>query len=90
MSKPTTTKRSLVRRMTMGLLWAIAGGAAIVYGGALVYANVVRLEVDAAVIAGAVEPIRAPSDGVMLGVGIKPGTMVANGSGVQATSTASL
>jgi multidrug resistance efflux pump len=80
MSKPTTTKRSLVRRMTMGLLWAIAGGAAIVYGGALVYANVVRLEVDAAVIAGAVEPIRAPSDGVMLGVGIKPGSTVANGS----------
>lgn len=79
MSKPTTNKRSLVRRMTMGLLWAIAGGAAIVYGGALVYANVVRLEVDAAVIAGAVEPIRAPSDGVMLGVGIKPGSMVANG-----------
>jgi len=80
MSKPTTTKRSLVRRTTMGLLWAIAGSAAIVYGGALVYANVVRLEVDAAVIAGAVEPIRAPSDGVMLGVGIKPGSTVANGS----------
>lgn len=80
MSKPITTKRSLVRRMTMGLLWTIAGSAAIVYGGALVYANVVRLEVDAAVIAGAVEPIRAPSDGVMLGVGIKPGSTVANGS----------
>lgn len=79
MSKPTTNKRSLVRRVTMGLLWAIAGSAAIVYGGALVYANVVRLEVDAAVIAGAVEPIRAPADGVMLGVGIKPGSMVANG-----------
>lgn len=79
MSKPTTKARSLIRRMTMGLLWAIAGSAAIVYGGALVYANVVRLEVDAAVIAGAVEPIRAPADGVMLGVGIKPGSMVANG-----------
>lgn len=79
MSKPTANARSLVRRMTMGLLWTIAGGAAIVYGGALVYANVVRLEVDAAVIAGAVEPIRAPSDGVMLGVGIKPGSTVANG-----------
>ena len=49
MSNPTTKARSLARRVTMGLLWAAAGGAAIVYGGALVYANVIRLEVDAAV-----------------------------------------
>lgn len=80
MSKPTTNARGVFRRVTMGLLWTIAGGVAIVYGGALVYANVVRLEVDAAVIAGAVEPIRAPSDGVMLGVGVRPGSMVASGS----------
>ncbi len=80
MSKPAAKARSLARRVTMGLLWAAAGGAAIVYGGALVYANVVRLEVDSAVIAGAVEPIRAPSDGVMLGVGMKPGSVVTSGS----------
>lgn len=80
MSKPTARARSLVRRVTMGLLWTVAGGAAIVYGGALVYANVVRLEVDAAVIAGAVEPIRATADGVMLGVGIRPGSVVTSGS----------
>ncbi len=79
MSKPAAKARSLARRVTMGLLWAAAGGAAIVYGGALVYANVVRLEVDSAVIAGAVEPIRAPSDGVMLGVGMKPGSVVTSG-----------
>lgn len=80
MSNPTTKARSLARRVTMGLLWAAAGGAAIVYGGALVYANVIRLEVDAAVIAGAVEPIRATADGVMLGVGIKPGSTVTSGN----------
>jgi len=80
MSNPTTKARSLARRVTTGLLWAAAGGAAIVYGGALVYANVVRLEVDAAVIAGAVEPIRATADGVMLGVGIKPGSPVTSGN----------
>jgi multidrug resistance efflux pump len=80
MSTPAANARSLARRVTMGLLWAAAGSAAILYGGALVYANVVRLEVDSAVIAGAVEPIRAPSDGVMLGVGIKPGSVVTNGS----------
>ncbi|MCA0247717.1 MAG: HlyD family efflux transporter periplasmic adaptor subunit [Proteobacteria bacterium] len=80
MSNLTTKARSLARRVTTGLLWAAAGGAAIVYGGALVYANVVRLEVDAAVIAGAVEPIRATADGVMLGVGIKPGSPVTSGN----------
>ncbi|MBY0320002.1 MAG: HlyD family secretion protein [Reyranella sp.] len=79
MSNPPPKARSVARRLTMGLLWAAAGGAAIVYGGALVYANVVRLEVDAAVIAGAVEPIRATADGVMLGVNVKPGSTVTGG-----------
>jgi len=64
----------------MSLLWTIAGCAAIVYGGALVYANVVRLEVDAAVVAGTIEPIRATADGVMLGVGMRPGAAVRTGS----------
>lgn len=80
MASPTTPARSLLRRVTMGLLWAIAGGAAIAYGGALVYANVVRLEVDAAVVAGAVEPIRATADGVMVGGAMRPGVAVTTGS----------
>jgi multidrug resistance efflux pump len=80
MSSPSKNAASLVRRVMMGLLWAIAGGAAIAYGGALVYANVVRLEVDAAVIAGTIEPVRATADGVMLGVGVKPGTTISVGN----------
>jgi multidrug resistance efflux pump len=72
--------RSLVRRTAMGLIWAAAGGGALLYAGALVYANLVRLEVDAATIAGTIEPIRAPADGVLFGFNLRAGETVAAGS----------
>ena len=83
-NKPTTSGpakpgHSMVRRVMMAMIWAIVGGASLTYAGALVYANVVRLEVDSAVIAGAVEPIRVPSDGIMVGVDIHAGDTLAAG-----------
>lgn len=74
-----TSRRSPVRRVFAALTWLALGGGALSYAGALVYANVVRLEVDAAMIAGSVEPIRAPADGILLGVAIRPGSQVTPG-----------
>lgn len=78
-STPARPGRSQARRAMMAVIWAVVGGGSLTYAGALVYANVVRLEVDAAVIAGAVEPIRVPSDGIMAAVDIHAGDKLAGG-----------
>jgi|GEM_PF-759760 len=82
--KPTTSGsaksgRSLVRRAMMAAIWSVIGVGSLTYAGALVYANVVRLEVDSATIAGLVEPIRVPADGILVGLDIHAGDKLAAG-----------
>ncbi|NQW51284.1 MAG: HlyD family efflux transporter periplasmic adaptor subunit [Rhodospirillales bacterium] len=83
-NKPTTggpakPGRSMARRAMMAAIWVVIGGGSLTYAGALVYANVVRLEVDSATIAGSVEPIRVPADGIMAGIDIHAGDKLAAG-----------
>ncbi len=55
--------RRALRPMVMSTLW-IAGGVCLFgYAGMLTYNNVARIEIDSALVAGNVEPIKAPERG---------------------------
>jgi biotin carboxyl carrier protein len=66
-----------VRSGAIAALWGTIGGAVIGYGVVLVYANVARVEVDSAVVAGTLQPIRAPSAGIVTDQLVQPGARFA-------------
>lgn len=72
-------RKPWLRTTIMGAIWAVAGALTVGYSGALVYANFVRLEVDSAVIAGTLEVLQAPSNGIVVAVGKRPGDALRQG-----------
>ena len=52
-----------LRRVALGSFWLIGGIAVILYALLLVYGLLTHIEIDSAVVGGAVEPLKAPADG---------------------------
>ncbi|MDC7789439.1 HlyD family efflux transporter periplasmic adaptor subunit [Rhodoplanes sp. TEM] len=52
-------------------LWLLAGAGILAYGGGLLWANVVRIEVDSAVVGGQIEPLQSPATGVLSGMRLR-------------------
>lgn len=64
--RPPSTGLRIKRGLKTGvatLVWLVGGLAVITYGAALVYANVARVEIDSAIVAGVVEAATAPIAG---------------------------
>lgn len=68
------------RRFVMGSIWMIGGSGVILYAGLLIYGLVARLEIDSAVVAGAVEPLKAPAAGTVTAVSPGVGQTFSAGS----------
>jgi multidrug resistance efflux pump len=62
-----------VKRLVLGGFWTVAGTSVIVYAGVLLYGRLARIEIDSAVVAGQVEPLKAPAAGVMTALPAEPG-----------------
>lgn len=68
-----------VKSGLVGVVWLVGGGLVLGYGATLVYANMARIEVDSAVIAGTVQPVKAPAAGVIVSAPLRPGSMFGPG-----------
>ena len=69
-----------VRTGMMSAVWLLAGGVVLSYGGTLLYANVVSIEADAAVVSGTVQPVRAPAAGLVTAPLMAPGEAFGQGA----------
>lgn len=77
----TTTRitRPNIRAVAWTAIWLVAGGAILLYGGALVHANVARVESDSAFVGGIIEPVQAPTTGLISTHNAEPGMQVSAG-----------
>jgi multidrug resistance efflux pump len=76
---PGRPLRAKLKTLLMASVWIGVGGCIITYAGALIYVNVMRLEIDSALISGNIEAVNAPFDGAVTSLLVKAGDRVAEG-----------
>ena len=77
-SPPVFWKRA--KRVSIATMWLLGGSGVILYAGLLVYGLLARVEVDSAIIAGAVEPLKAPVAGTVTALSPRIGEVFPGGA----------
>lgn len=77
--KTAGSVRSKFRVVVWSGIWLVLGVTILLYGGALVQANIARVETDSAFVGGIIEPVQAPTTGLISTHNAEPGMQVSAG-----------